>query len=101
MKGGHHFTVTVKGHLTASGVFVTYNLCGAPQFIPLIDKGCLCGIPNLLAIFIGGVIAEDTVAEKLFLCGIIQVNILCRNLTALHIVVFHSHFVLGQGACFV
>ena len=86
MKGGHHLTVTVKRHLAASGILVADHLRRASQLISLVDKGCLGGISDLLAVFVGGVIAENTVAEKLLLCRIIQVNIFRGNLTAFYIV---------------
>ena len=37
----------------------------------------------------------------LFLSWIIQVNVFCGDFTALHIVIFHSHLILGQGTCLV
>ena len=69
--------------------------------VPEIDHCRFCGISDLLPFHIGGIVAQDTEPEHLSLKGIFRIDLICRDITSVHIVVFNSHTVLRQCSRFV
>ena len=101
MEGRHQFPITVKRNLAVSRTGIPDFLCRNSFFISQVYHCCFCRISDLLAFHIGRIIAENAELQHLFLQWVRRINLICRNIPSIHIIMFNGHPVLCQCSRFV
>src|SRR5699024_7207608 len=93
MKGGHQFSVTVERQLTQAGIGIPHSLCRHTQLVRQVNHGCLCGVSDLFAVHIRGVVAQNTQSHHLLVQRIHRICLVCVHILAIHEIMFHSHLI--------